>query len=282
VFSATEIEAYLQCPFLWFVEHVIRPREIGVHVDAAAAGRLGHEIMYHFYDEFIDRTGAPRVSPETLSVARDVHRSVSDRLVRGVRTESVVDDVALRRAVIHTLRLVEADATILEGMAPIHREWTFGMDDDPEPFGGFALAGRVDRIDADETRLVVTDYKRGAPGPERCGARFATEGLVQLPLYAAVASRRLDRSIAGGVYRSGACPKPRGFIHSDVADRAFVSTDIFEADAIETLVADAIRRSGEAIEGIRAGRIAADPLGGACPGYCPARGFCAEGRRAGG
>jgi hypothetical protein len=128
--------------------------------------------------------------------------------------------------------------------------------------------------------LVVTDYKLGAVDQRRAIGAFEKEGIVQLPLYAAVAARRLGLSVAGGLYRSVRASKPRGFVRTDLASPAFVRTDVVDADAIDSCLAFAIERANAAVAGMRSGDIHPEPRGGVCPPYCAARSHCAEWRGA--
>lgn len=280
VFSATEIESYLSCPYRWYVERVVRPRELDVRIDAAAAGALAHTIMRDFYDEFTLRTGEPRLTPRLLTEARVIHTRVASAAAEGIRAVSAAEEIQVRATIRQTWQMLETDAALLPGLAPVHREWAFGMDDEPEPFAGFLLKGRIDRIDADERILVVTDYKLGAVDHTRTYARFVDEGLVQLPLYAAVAARRLGLTVAGGVYRSMKGGKPRGFVDAVLADGSFVRNDAVDAETARQVVADAIEMAREAVAGMRGGRIAPVPPERGCPAYCSARAFCADRRPA--
>lgn len=280
VFSASEIETYLQCPYRWYVERMVRPRELDERFDRSAAGRLAHDIMRRFYDTYIERTGLPRVTPESIDLAREVHAEVTLAALAGARATSAAEIAATRATARQTLRLVEADATLFPGFVPAFREWAFGAGEDPpEDFGSFALAGRVDRIDVTDAELIVTDYKSGAQANGRAAAKFADEGIVQAPLYAAVSSRRLGRRIAGALYRPVGGGKPRGFVEESMEAGAFVRTDMRSAAEIEGLIDDAVTRAQEAVAGMRAGAIPACPRTATCPSYCAARGFCTEWRQ---
>lgn len=186
----------------------------------------------------------------------------------------------MRAAALGTARLVDADATLLPGMAPRHLEWSFGMgeDDAPEALGEFALAGRIDRIDVNASHLVISDYKLGAVTSARGKQAFEAEGLVQLPLYALVASRRLGLAVAGGLYRSVRGGRPRGFVGTALAAEGFVRTDKVDADGIEDLLDGAVARAAEAVRCMREGAIDPEPRKGTCPAYCGARQFCTEWR----
>ncbi len=276
VFSASELEVYLQCPFRWYIERIVRPRELDARLDAAAAGRAGHDIMRRFYGELRERTAAARVTPDGLADALMIHHQVSAAVMADIPAGSVVDDARMRAVVRGTAGIIEADAGLLPGMEPVHAEWSFGLTegDGPEPLDGFSLVGRVDRIDVGGGRLVVTDYKLGTVGSSRGMAAFEREGLVQVPLYALVAARRLGLEVAGGVYRSFKGGRPRGFV-GPALEGAFVKTDLVDGAGVGEVVAQAVARAKTAVEGIRSGAIAPDPRGATCPSYCSARTFCA-------
>jgi len=279
-FSVTDIETYLACPYRWYVQRVLRPHELDVEIDAAAAGRLAHDILRETYDRFVTESGHERVDDGNLRQALQIHAEVAASAAMRVRSSGAAEEAAVRAIVRHTARVLEDDASLTPGFVPRYREWAFGLSDgdEPEPFGTFALAGRIDRIDVDDRRLIVTDYKSGRVDSGRARAAFAPNGLVQAPLYAVVAARRLGLEPAGGVYRSIKGGRPRGFVREDVlVPGMFTGTDRATAEDVDVLIADAVERAGTAVAGMRAGEIPARPLNGACPDYCPARTLCARG-----
>lgn len=276
VFAVGEIEVYLQCPFRWYVERTIRPAGLDTEMDAARSGLLAHEMMRRFYEEFLARSGEQRVTPDTLPAALRTLAEVAGECTQRVTAVGLTEKVGVRQVVLGAERLVTADAELLSGMVPAYREWSFGLadDDPPERFDEFALRGRIDRIEVDRTRLVVTDYKLGTVDAGRACAAFEREGLVQLPLYAAVASRRLGLEVAGGLYRSLRSGRARGFIREDCASEQFTKTDVRSQADIAMLIDEALGQARGAVEGIRQGRIAAQPRTRPCPSYCAARAIC--------
>ncbi|MBN2247136.1 MAG: PD-(D/E)XK nuclease family protein [Coriobacteriia bacterium] len=279
IFSVSDIETYLQCPYRWYIERVIRPADLDARVDASTAGQAAHEVLARTYDRFIETTGEPRVTPDTLENALAVLRSLVAEVVAGVHVEGAREVADLRSAVGSTARILTVDATLLPGFEPRYREWSFGMTagDDAEPMDGYALRGRIDRIDCTGSHLFVMDYKLGAVGAERGVTRFAERGLVQLPLYAYVASKRLGLEVAGAVYRSIKHGDLRGFVNESLRGKPFVSTDMVGADGIGEVIQVARDRAYEAVRGMRAGAIDADPADGRCSPYCIARPFCPVG-----
>lgn len=276
VFSVSDIEAYLQCPYRWFIERVIRPVELDTRIDASTAGQAAHEVLAGVYGRFTDTTGEPRITPKTLDTALELLREVADEVIAGVHVESTREAAELQRTMQSAARILTADAVLLPGYDPRHREWSFGMTegDSPEPLDGYALRGRIDRIDCSGSHLLITDYKLGAVGPERGVTKFAENGLVQLPLYAYVASKRLGLDVAGAVYRSITRGDLRGFVTEGLRGKPFVSTDVIPDSEVEAIIGLARERASEAVSGMRAGAIMAEPSDGRCSPYCAARSFC--------
>lgn len=275
VFSVSDIETYLECPHRWFTEGVIRPHKLDIAADASAIGRFAHEVLATFYKRFKERTGHKRLEPDLADTAMSLHEEIVDELLPSVHANTAAEAAGLRAAVRHTQQILMQDAVFLPGFWPIHTEWSFGLGEggEPEAFDGFSLAGRIDRIDTDGKRAVVTDYKLGQLGSGHGKERFERNGLVQLPLYAAVVARRLGLRIAGGVYRSISKGTVRGFVSKDLAE-GFTRTDIVSDDEVERLIDAAVARASEAVDGIRAGRIEPDTPANGCPRYCPARSYC--------
>jgi len=274
--GASDIEAYLACPYAWFVERVLRPGHPDVDIDARVSGALAHEALRLFY-EALRSSGARRVTPENLPAALElVGPAVADALSKAPPAHTLEENQALGTIERRVLLLVERDAHFLPGYEPIEHEWSFGRGDDrPVDLGPFRLKGRVDRIDSGPEGLVIVDYKGSSATPV---AKFADEGKVQLQLYAVVVSRRLECPVAGGLYRSLSVAKDRGFIDAAYAGPGVVRTDRLDRASIDRLLAQAVDAAAEAVEGMRAGRIAPIPDKRRCS-YCIAAGFCDEALR---
>jgi RecB family exonuclease len=169
--------------------------------------------------------------------------------------------------------LIGRDAAFLPGYAPIQVEWSFGGSSGVPAIdlGGVALKGRADRIDAGPEGLVVVDYKRTRASSLK---EIRDNGLVQLQLYAAAASRTLGMPIAGGVYRGLRDGKDRGFVRDDIAGAdAFYRADRIDAEHIAELIDEAIASAVTAADEMRAGRIEQTPSATGCR-YCAASGYC--------
>ncbi len=284
VFSATEIEAYLRCPYAWFHERVVRAEGLEFEVEATERGRLVHEALRRVYEQLPDVLGQARVSQdnvsEVLGLAGEVLRRVIEE--RGEATTIAQWSTAgvARRLVLGFLR---ADAVFLPGFEPMALEFAFGPD--VATFAGFQLRGRMDRVDrGPNDELVVTDYKTGTVDAGHSATKFERSGLVQLALYARVASAAFGAPVAAGLYRrvSGQNVRlklNRGFYTDEVAGAGLVSTDRTAPDDIAEIIGVAERRAGEAVNRMREGRIPAEPLDAKACDRCRLRGFCPGVRR---
>ncbi len=278
VFSATELETYLGCPYSWFYGRFIRPEALEMGGEAAKRGTLAHKALFGFYAGLESERGISRVLPENLEACLLRAAQATDEVLAG---ELELDRLRERLLADEIRRLVEGlvrrDANFLPGYTPRYFEWPFGQNDDPPfEFDGFALKGRIDRIDFADNRFVVIDYKTGHASKV---ASFEAEGVLQAPLYAAIAKERFGGTCAGSFYRSlrgkRSSEQCRGvYIPELVSGPELTSTD--GKIPIDDAIDGAIRRAAEAAAGIRAGRIERNPLRDASCRYCQSRTWCRE------
>jgi len=170
--SPTALETYARCPFQFFARHALglepldRPEEI-LGPSPAEFGELGHEILKTFYRALIDggyfAGKAATVDVETTlqAVAARAFADYEENHPVGypLAWESLKDGlVQLLRQVI-ALDLAELANS---GFAPVSLETAVTgrlPADWPEPLKGLAIRGRMDRIDRNDARLRVIDYK---------------------------------------------------------------------------------------------------------------------------
>jgi ATP-dependent helicase/DNAse subunit B len=270
-FSVSELEAYLRCPYLWFYERRLSGEPLDRQIDPLERGKLAHEVMQRFYVEW-QTEGHERVTPESLSAALELAERISaEVLSEAMPPSSLYEEEMHHRARAGVRRVIERDALSFPGFVPRHHEWAFG-DEKAVDLGSFRLRGRIDRIDVGEAGLVVSDYKGSVVTPRK---RFATDGVVQVPLYALIASRALGVPIAGGLYRSMGTYGDRGFfLCGAVTGPGLVSTDACDEAEIADLIKEAEGRAADAVAGIREGLIPATPSDTAACERCSARGVC--------
>jgi ATP-dependent helicase/nuclease subunit B len=278
--SATEVETYLACPYRWFHERVVRPREIDAALDARELGVRAHRLLASFYRRIDELPGRTRVTPEWLEGALELFDDIAtaDRL-EAMAAEGLAEELAVVRAVGWARTVVGQDAYWLPGFACRHVELGFGGEA-PFFFGGHALAGRIDRVDVGPESAFVTDYKssRDVAGV----AAFESEAKVQAVVYASAVQHVLGVPVSGSVYRSMRSGKVRGFWRPDLlggTPPGMCEDDALDAEGFAALVARTEERVGEAIAGMRGGRVSRTPaVNGACA-CCAISAMC-EGARA--
>jgi RecB family exonuclease len=274
--TASDIEAYLECPYAWFVGRVLRPGGGAVDVDLRLRGHVAHDALARFHRGLAEATGRKRVTPEGLECALEVaRRAVARALEAAPRARSLEERRLLGSIERAVLGLVKRDATFLPSYEPAELEWAFGRHGDGIDLGGFLLAGRVDRIDTGPEGLMIIDYKSSTATPV---ARFPKEGKIQLQLYAVAASRVFGLPVSGALYRSLATPSDRGFALPGVVSPGIVRTDRRSAAEIDELLGAAVETARAVVEAMRAGEIAPRPEELRCT-RCGFAGFCAGARR---
>jgi len=270
--SASAVEAYAACPYRWFVERRLDPEAPDVVFDRMAAGSLAHAALALFQVRL--RETEDRVTPRNLSAALELaHACYLEAVAQAPRPQGLAEQRLQADVWPAVERTVRGDATLLPGFVPAYAEWSFGLDDQDEPvdLGGVRLKGRADRIDLGPDGLVITDYKLSA---SHSLADIEKTGLLQLQLYAAAASQRLDAPVVGGIYRSLKTGDSRGFIDAR-AGSGFKRNDLVEQDRLRGIIDAAVETARTAVDGMRDGRIEPSPDTTCCQ-HCAAAAFCPE------
>ena len=104
VFSASEIETYLQCPYGWFYSYAVRPRELEREFGAAEEGSYAHELLRRAYASLLE-TGEMRVTPAVLDAALDTLRRASAELDN---ESGATPDISQRLSRARAMRWAEA------------------------------------------------------------------------------------------------------------------------------------------------------------------------------
>lgn len=274
VLSATSLETWAECPFRYFLGHVLRvdtldePEEIE-SLAANDRGTLVHEVLEQFVRE--ESVGMPVGAPWSDSARKRLDEILAAKFVeweeKGRTGRAVLWELEQRRIRRIINRFVAADNEQRAelSMRPHDTELAFkGPDVLEVPLtDGRAvhIRGSIDRVDvnADESRIHVIDYKTGTPmaGPtvdpfEHDPFREGTK--LQLAVYALAARREYpDADVRADYwYLSDRVPfKPEGY---DV-------TDEVAAEFTEVL--------SQIVAGIEGGVFPANPGGET---YHPARG----------
>lgn len=286
-FSPSALEAYLSCPFAWFVERVVRVDSFEEQLDGRVIGELLHTALSRAYDALLgsdrSRPGEEDVSGLMQVVTRAVNESLAredcpgtpaDKRIASWRTRNLAR-TALLMDVAAGGRLVCTATEVPVGGAD-------GVD-----VGGLRLHGRVDRIDVDpvDDSLFVIDYKSGdIPSTKNIGAREA----IQLPLYLlALRAERPQSSLLGGAYMSPSKRKYSGLVLKDgveamgaTGDKAPSGYRVLSSTELDELLVSTCEVAKSAAAGMRDGAIA--PLDHqACPPWCDLHPLCRVVKRGG-
>ena len=268
VFSATEIETYLECPYRWFFTRVLQPRDIDSAMDAAALGSRTHRLIADFY-QAMKGEGRNRVTPQTLSddlALFEVCAAKSE--LGGAFLQGLSEEIDVGRTRLWARHVVEDDARLLPEYAPLGHEVVFGSDPVFQ-FAGVSIAGRIDRLDTGSSGVVVTDYKslRDVGKLVRPGAGMS----IQHILYALAAQQLVGQPVVGSVYRSLRSRQLRGFWRLDLLGNLpseALGKDAIDADGFSAMVEMLEERVAAAVEGIAAGDIPRTPRSADSCRYC--------------
>jgi ATP-dependent helicase/nuclease subunit B len=280
--SASSLELWIACPARWFVERMLRPQRVEPDPEPLARGGLAHAALAGVLQGLRERTGSARLTFARLDLARellakalagheqDYQLSEMAERVPGVRRRLEAD---LERYLRHACAQVNT-------LEPTHFELEFGFGGgDALPAldlgGGVMLRGRIDRIDvAPGGEAVVYDYKGASVTP---GARWIADGKVQLALYMRAAEQLLGLRVVGGFYQplGGSDLRARGALDGDAkVGLECVRTDLLDAPALSSLVAEAIEIARDAAEQASAGAIRARPRTCSYLGGCSHPAIC--------
>ena len=286
-FNVTELEAFASCSSIWLVERLVSPRSIDAEVDAKLRGSIAHTTLHRFYAGLPKEVGAERVDAERVEDAVRFLRTCFDDALAGVRQElSDLERRELEGQLWRDLeRFVRDEAEAEVPLVPRRFEVSFGTErSSPElqrglDLGGFALSGKIDRIDVDpfSARGIVWDYKSGRTAFS--AAKIDSELRLQIPLYMLVLRDLVGIEPLGGLYRALAGEgAARGLLRASARDDGvpgFARNDYRDEDEFWAQIDRAVEHARDFAGRIRAGDVRHDPLGdGPCHSWCELAPLC--------
>ncbi len=279
-FGVTELEAFADCSSIWLFGRVIDPKTIDAQVDARQRGQVAHVALNKFFSGIPKRLGIDRLDADHLDEALAFLRECLAEAVAGVRLELTdLQRRELEQGLWRDLELFVTDEAGSElQLVPSRFEVSFGSErSKPElqrglDLGGFALSGKIDRIDTDpfSARGIVQDYKSGKTA--HSAAQIESELRLQIPLYMLVLRDLVGIEPLGGLYRALSGKRAaRGLLRAEAKDDGipgFSRNDYLDEDAFWGQVERARELAQGLVARMRAGDVKHDPKSGECPTWC--------------
>lgn len=189
-FRVTELDDYLNCPYDYYIRHVLRIEpleEVTEDISPLMRGSKVHAVLRDFYREW-----QGPITPSNRDKARRLLRSLAERSF-----EREADTFRNRREkelflTVMAERFLDAEEEFWkQGMKPAYLEQMIGrfrvtLSDGTEA----TIEGKIDRIDVDGNgNFIIVDYKTGSyPRPKM----DLDQAIFQLPVYAVMAQQALS------------------------------------------------------------------------------------------
>lgn len=278
--AVTALERFAQCPFKGYAQVILGARESEEQKelpDAREEGNLGHSALCAAFT-------ATRV--EWAIRPRDPAAIMARGLTAADTALDAVSGHAPLRAIVR-LRIRESVRALLE-RALSEESWDFALAE--QAFGSSSIAsswpafdlagvlwlrGSIDRLDQAHGRNLVrvVDYKRSR-STVRSSTAALGETALQVPIYAAVAARRLKASATGTylpMQPRDLALEPAGRVNAETRVSALVDRASKNASEIEVRAIDIVRSA-------RSGRVAPLPAKESECSYCDVSGACRKPR----
>ena len=245
MWAVSAIETYLDCPFRFFAQHVLKLREEPEDeevMDPRRQGQFVHDVFEAFFREW-QAAGYRAITAANLELAREMFTTVVDRsLARlspaeaGLERTRLLGSPAAAGLGEAVFRMeAERPTQVVERLLErkLEGEFTFATVDGTR---ALTIRGKADRIDLlDDGTFRLIDYKLGWP-PDRSRA-------LQLPIYSICAEQQLaayrNRSwrLGEAVYLAFKGPRRVVPLYSKPADRPKVLADAQQrlADTLDVI-----------------------------------------------
>ena len=266
--SASRLESYRTCGFLFFMQHILKLRPRAEPAEGLDAGQLG--LLYHkILEQVMTKVeGSILEEAELRTLVMNVAAPILDYAPHSLGFRETPWWSQTRAEIVENV-VVSVQALTDGEFNFIRAEASFGYDGSPLTIqrgtDKLKLHGYIDRVDVNRTGgLRIIDYKLG--GKYRYTKRAFAEGRkLQLPLYALAAQEALGLGeVEEGFYWH--------FQQGEASTFQLSKADGGVQGAIET----AVYYAWETVHGVRNGQFTPQPPVEGCPSYCPAASFCTK------
>lgn len=153
--SVSAIKSYLQCPFRFFLKHILKMRSVDVatrELTPAAFGNLCHDTLDHLKGHTLDHTTAPAALLKKLHAIAEqlLKQRYGNKLSFALRLQHEALMARIHAFCQHQIEDIQANGSI----HILNTEEPFEF-----PLNELTIKGRIDRIDQRADRLELIDYK---------------------------------------------------------------------------------------------------------------------------
>ncbi len=186
--SVTAIDRYLDCPFMFYLEKILRLEileEPKFEIESAHIGTILHNVM---------EGGFSPGKKNNAALKTRLEASIQKELAKTTLHIFWKEHIARRMEILLTGILKEELELfkVYPAVYCLEKKGRFNILD-----GKAVVKGRIDRVDCDDRRFMVLDYKSGS-GARGYFDRTRKGESIQLPLYARmIAAERPDLKVGG-------------------------------------------------------------------------------------
>lgn len=279
-YSASELQSFLDCPFLWFVGNCMRVAPVVEEFSPLDRGTILHAVLERLYHAHQLQPGESvnlsDCDPETLWLEVEAHlRALLESTPRFQNRAQFLRDIewdSLRRMMRRFLD-AEIERAQVRHTHPAFFERRFGYGNH-RPLvlgdGAFTMLGAIDRIDVnddDPTSAVVVDYKSSSSMTLK---DLENGQVLQAPIYALALQRLYGLRALGVEFMGLKQGVSRGIYRAEIKELYGTKTGVSAlTDAEwESYLQDNETRLCDAVALLRRGTISLEPNTKRCPASC--------------
>ncbi len=187
ILSPSAMEAYVSCPYRWFIERVVKLEDVVEGFGALERGSFAHRVFEVLYRSFAEFDSSAGLAETDIAQVRERFEEVFDRVLAEQTDKRPLDAryIPLTKSEwAATMRLKEDLWNCVLSLRSLPKEFSvmfteadLASDEDHlVDYAGYALTGRIDRVDSDGSgTYYVLDYKGSVTGYDAGGAARASD-----------------------------------------------------------------------------------------------------------
>lgn len=287
-YSSSALEVYAFCPFKFLVERIWQIatwQEASDETEVVDQGDLYHASLARFFSKYIGKNIHAEAITKLESELQNCFISLCDEfLLAGKLKKTDFLEAEKQQIWAKLLRVMHAEiayqktlSIIRPNLLPAFVEWGFGNTKNGQAFSRTIdgedayFTGRIDRIDADEDFLFITDYKR-TNGPAKKDFELGLD--LQMPLYLLAAEEFFEKDkrkvLGGGYFSIETAERKNGHWCKEAEFLPWIKRG---EEAWQEFLEKAVNNLFSCVRGIREADYYTEPKM-QCPSYCPGIDIC--------